>query len=198
MCLRWKAIFQNKDGLGYYHHLTRRQLCYHSNRMLCIHTDESANILTLLNHMRTWLNALSDPTLSIGDLINQWFRSWGSWGKKKLLILGVIILVFFFLLGMSILLLCPASSTAGELPNNSFYASESPCWLLRTHCRRGKRCKIIRAPPGGRLLEDVIKRTWQALTYRLDSGILRLFTSSPDLGTCILFAFSTLEAASKK
>ena len=39
--------------------------------------DESTNTSPLLNHMRTQVNAMSDLTPSLGDLINQWFRSWG-------------------------------------------------------------------------------------------------------------------------
>lgn len=33
-------------------------------------TDESPNVLSLLNRMRTQVNALSDLTPSLGDLIN--------------------------------------------------------------------------------------------------------------------------------
>ena len=33
-------------------------------------TDESPNVLSLLNRMRTQVNALSDSTPSLGDLIN--------------------------------------------------------------------------------------------------------------------------------
>ena len=42
--------------------------------------DESAEVSSLLNHMKTEVNVLTDLTLSPGDLINQWFRSEGSWG----------------------------------------------------------------------------------------------------------------------
>ena len=38
--------------------------------------DESANISSLLNHMST--HTLSDSAPSQGDLLNQWFESWGS------------------------------------------------------------------------------------------------------------------------
>ena len=44
--------------------------------------DESAYVSSLLNHMRTQVNALSSLTPSLGTLLNQWFRSWGSWWKK--------------------------------------------------------------------------------------------------------------------
>lgn len=37
--------------------------------------DESS----LLNHMKTQVNALSDLTPSLGDFVNQWFGSWDSW-----------------------------------------------------------------------------------------------------------------------
>lgn len=51
------------------------------------------------NHTRTQVNALSDPTSSLGDWIDEWFGSWGAWvGEREwgggLLIL-VIILIFF-------------------------------------------------------------------------------------------------------
>jgi len=53
--------------------------------------DESAEVSSLLNHIKTEVNVLTDLTLSPGDLINQWFRSEGSWWKKiSLLILGII------------------------------------------------------------------------------------------------------------
>ena len=44
--------------------------------------DESAYVSSLLNHTRTQVNALSSLTPSLGTLLNQWFRSWGSWWEK--------------------------------------------------------------------------------------------------------------------
>ena len=44
--------------------------------------DESTNVSSLLNHMRTQVNALSDA-ISLGDLVNQCFGSWGSWWEKN-------------------------------------------------------------------------------------------------------------------
>ena len=41
--------------------------------------DESAYVSSLLNHIKTQVNALSDLTTT---LVNQRFGSWGSWLKK--------------------------------------------------------------------------------------------------------------------
>lgn len=45
--------------------------------------DDSANVPCLLNQMRTQVNALSDPTPSLGDLVNQ--LDHGAFGGKLLL-----------------------------------------------------------------------------------------------------------------
>lgn len=47
--------------------------------------DESAEVSSLSNHMKTEVNLLTDLTLSPGDLINEWFRSEGSWWKKNII-----------------------------------------------------------------------------------------------------------------
>lgn len=44
--------------------------------------DKSANVSFLLNHKRTQVNVLNDLTHSLGELINQCFRSW-VFGWKK-------------------------------------------------------------------------------------------------------------------
>ena len=44
------------------------------------------NVSSLLNPMKTQVNALSYLPPSLGDLVNQWSRSWGSWWKKLSLI----------------------------------------------------------------------------------------------------------------
>lgn len=80
--------------------------------------DESANVSSLLNCIRIQSNALSDPTLSLGDLINQWLELWSSWWKKKLsLILGIIILSCIFLAFAHITALV-SDSSAVRLPQN--------------------------------------------------------------------------------
>lgn len=43
--------------------------------------DESANVASLLNRMRTQVNTLSDPAPSLRDSVNQWFELWGSSGE---------------------------------------------------------------------------------------------------------------------
>lgn len=60
----------------------------------CMFTsDEFVNVSSLLNHMRTQVNALNEPISSLCDLVNQWFGSWGSWWKKLLLILRIIVCI---------------------------------------------------------------------------------------------------------
>lgn len=46
------------------------------------------NISSLLKHIQTQVNTLSDPTPSLGNLLAHWFKFWGKgrgWLKKKLL-----------------------------------------------------------------------------------------------------------------
>ena len=90
--------------------------------------DEFAYVLSLLNHMRTQVNALSDLTPSLENLLNQWFRSWCSWWEKLLLTSGIIILICVFSCVLPILLLWylpparPDSHQSGHL-----HANETPC-----------------------------------------------------------------------
>ena len=50
---------------------------------------ECANFASSLNHTRIQMNTLSDLTPRLGDSINQWFRSWGSWWKKLSLTVSI-------------------------------------------------------------------------------------------------------------
>lgn len=51
------------------------------------------------------MNALSDLTPSLGDLVNQWFGLWSSWWKKIVTYIGNHDLNLCFLLHVPILLL---------------------------------------------------------------------------------------------
>lgn len=55
--------------------------------------NESAQVSSSLNYMRTQVKTLSD--LTWGDLVNQWFRPWGSWWKELLLIWGITLICVF-------------------------------------------------------------------------------------------------------
>lgn len=58
--------------------------------------DKSANISSLLAHMKTQVKALSNLAPSLGDQPTHWFGSGGEEGwKKLLLILGLLLLMFF-------------------------------------------------------------------------------------------------------
>ena len=67
--------------------------------------DKSASVLSLLNHMRTQVNDLSDPNSSLGDLINQWFRSWDC-VEKVVTDFDNHYLNLCFLIHVPVLLLC--------------------------------------------------------------------------------------------
>ena len=62
--------------------------------------------------MNTQVNATSDLTSSLWDLINQWFRSWASWWKKLLLILRNITFSVFSLACAHVAAVESASSAA--------------------------------------------------------------------------------------
>lgn len=56
-------------------------------------SGECTYVSSLLNHLRTQMNTLSDLILSLGNLkTNHWFRSWAL-NEKLLLILEIIILI---------------------------------------------------------------------------------------------------------
>ena len=57
---------------------------------------ESVNVPPLLNPVRTQVNALSCLPSSLGDLVNQWSGSWGSWWKKLSLLWGITVLTSVF------------------------------------------------------------------------------------------------------
>lgn len=104
MCLMRKVVLQNRMALGI---ITASQGGTWAiiPTKCCVFTPaESANITSLLNLRKTQVNTLSDPTPSLGDLINQWFRSWDSW-QKKMICFGNHSLTLYFLLHVPILLL---------------------------------------------------------------------------------------------
>lgn len=64
--------------------------CIVTQTECCVHTQEAANLASLLNHLRTRVSVLSDPLLCLWRrLEHQWFRSWG-FGRKLSLILAII------------------------------------------------------------------------------------------------------------
>ena len=95
MSLVRKAVLQNRMALDIITALQGGTCAIIQTECCVFMPDESAKVSSLLNHMWTQVKALSDPTPSLGDLINQWFWSWGSWWKKLLLILGIISICVF-------------------------------------------------------------------------------------------------------
>ena len=82
MSLMRKAVLQNRMNLDIISAL-QGGTCAIIQRESCVFIpNESVNVSSLLNYMRAQVNALSDLTLSLRELINQWFRSWGSGGKN--------------------------------------------------------------------------------------------------------------------
>lgn len=94
--LMGKAVFQNRMALDSMASLQGGTCAVLQTECCVFILDVSAKASSVLNHMRAQLNALSDPTPSLGDLINQSFESWGSGWKKLLLTLGIIILICVF------------------------------------------------------------------------------------------------------
>ena len=79
--------------------------------------DESANVSSLLNHVRTHVIALSDQTPSLGRLTNQWFRSWDSQWKKVITYLGNHFPHLFSPARASMAAVASASSAARQPPH---------------------------------------------------------------------------------
>lgn len=69
-------------------------LCKQS--IVCSDLMSQRGVSSSISHKRAQVISLNDPTPSPGSLINQWFRSRGSWWKKLLLILGITILISVF------------------------------------------------------------------------------------------------------
>lgn len=104
-----KAVPQNKmSSQGDTYAITLTECC------LFI-LDESANLLSLLNHMRIPMNVMTDPTLSLGNLTNQWFRRW-------ILVEKVITNFGNHCLNPYFLLHVPPMQ-----PDSQFYTNKSPC-----------------------------------------------------------------------
>lgn len=80
-----KSCPPKENGLGHYECLTRRHLRHYLKRMLCIPIDESVNVSSVSNHMRTYVKSLGHLTSSLWELVNWWFGSWGSWWKNYFL-----------------------------------------------------------------------------------------------------------------
>lgn len=90
--LRRKAVLQNRMTLDFIT-ASHGGTCAIIQTECCMFIPDNANVL---NHMRIQVNILSDLTPSLGYLINQRFRPWGSWWEKWLLISGIMILTFVF------------------------------------------------------------------------------------------------------
>lgn len=88
--------------------------------------------------------------------------------KKLLLILGIIIVTCVFSCTCLNFWLSPVQPDSHL--TNHLHASGSPRWLLRTHCRRGGTCEIVRASTRDGGLEEVIKRMWLMVDLRAGSG----------------------------
>ena len=82
-----KAVFQNRRQLA------RRHLSCYPSRILHVVTQWICSGIIFIKSLRTQVKTLSD--LTWGDLVNQWFRPWGSWWKELLLIWGIILICVF-------------------------------------------------------------------------------------------------------
>ena len=151
-----KAALQNKMALNTFTALQSGASTIIQTERCVFVPSESAHVSSLLNHMRTQVNALSDPTSSLGDLINRWFRSWGFWWKKLLLISRIIILICVFSC-MCLYCCCRICHQGSQIA-----VKQATSMLLKhltdaqgTLWRRGI-CDIVRAGHQGGVLEEVI------------------------------------------
>lgn len=149
-----------------------------------LYVHKSANISYLLNHIKTYLlnhkNALSDPTPSLGDLVNQWLL------VEKIVILGITLICFSYMClyrcyGFCLQCSQVASKEATSMLINPLLTAQVPLqkrgagycksWSLRGH---------------------VCKLTWEP-----DSGNQRLLTSAAVLGMYPLPITPTVRAAAR-
>lgn len=98
--------------------------------------------------LRTQVNALSDLTPSLADLINQWFWSWGL-VKKLLLVLGIIILTCYRL-HMPVLLLWCLSPMQPDRGQTSHLHAVKTHADPSGHTAEEEACDIVRASHKGR------------------------------------------------
>ena len=77
-----------------------------------------------------------------------------------------------------------------------FYANETPSWALRAHFRRKERVDCQSWSRGGRVLEEVIKRT-RPVDLRARPGNWGLPTPSPFLGMYVLLTIHTVGVVSR-
>lgn len=117
MCLVRKAILQKRMALDVIA-ASQGGTCAVIQTGCCVFIpDESANVSSLLNHVRTQVIALSDQTPSLGRLTNQWFRSWDSQWKKIITYFGNHFPDLFSPACASMAAVASASSAARQPPN---------------------------------------------------------------------------------
>lgn len=107
--------------------------------------NEAVNVSSLLNRVRTQVNALNDPTSGLGNLISQWFGSWGSWWKELSPILEIVLICVFSCILICIVAVVSTSIAVKQVPRDPLHASDAPRGGLRAHCRRGRHLGVVRA-----------------------------------------------------
>lgn len=153
---------------------------------------------SLLNHMRTQANALNDPTSGLGNLISQWFGSWGSWRKELSPILEIVLICVFSCILICIVAVMSTSIAVKQVPRDPLHASDAPHGGLRAHCRRGRHFGVVRA---GQVGYNVGERDQKDVTadcpMRWASGTQRRPTCSSVLGMWGPLAFLAPRVCSK-
>lgn len=96
----------------------------------------------------------SDPTHSPGDLLSQWFRSWGSWWKSK--VLRIIILIWHVpILFYGLCFQC--NRVAAKCASSVLM---KPLADHLGHTAEQGDAQIVRAGHLGEMSEEAIKGTW--------------------------------------
>lgn len=170
-----KSCSGQQNGLGRAHCLAGPPAPL-SKQNYTFRPDESS-ISSLSHHMRT---QGSDPTHSPGHFMSQWFRSWGSRWKSK--VLRIIILIWHVpILFYGLCFQC-----------NRIAAKCASSVLMKPladhlgHTAEQGDAQIVRAGHLGEMLEEAIKGTWLPVDPRPVLGTQRCLASSPGLGMCTL------------
>lgn len=160
-----KSCPPKQHGLGHYY-----RLLHYPKECYMFITKEPANVSFLLNHMKTQVNALSDPNSLLRDLVNQWFGSWGSWWKGLLLIYLFSCMCLYHCCSVCLPYSQIAAKWTTSILMESLLTAYSTLWK-----KEGRwDCK-------SQSLGEVIERTWLPVDPRAVPRELTVLTPSPSL-----------------
>lgn len=190
-----KAVLQNSTALGILTASRGSSCALTQAQCRMFLPDESANVQSLLNHLRTQMNALSDPTPSLGDLINQYLGSWDSWWENIVTDFKYHCVNLCSLLQVPVWLLWPSPPVQPASQQTCrLCASEAPLLAARgTLQKRGSVCDY-RSRSQGMECWRRQARGRPLVDPKLDPGNWRLFTPpwSLECMLCLPFHMGTV------